>query len=761
MPLTNSIQDSVTPLFPYWRTKMIPIIRITLILNLLLATRLVFADESPRESPPSSESLQKLVSDVKESIAIIRVSDRDGDQSGIGTGFVIDSDGLIATCMHVISEGREFSIELSTGRKLPVLRVEATDPAHDLALIKVDVGETPLKQLSLAANKSTPQGLRVLAFGNPLGLTNSVVEGIVSGTYEVDGFELIQLAIPIEPGNSGGPIVDQRGLVHGIVNMKSAIDQNLGFAIPVEILKPLQAQPNPITIDRWVKLGRIDPRNWMTLFDANWRQRGGTISVSGQGSGFGGRSLCLQTTDAPTPPFDIAVNVKLDDESGAAGLAFFSDGADRHYGFYPSGGNLRFTCFRGPVVFQWQVLHDAPAADYIPGEWNRLRVRVEKEQIKCYVNEALVFQTADRHLTDGKVGLVKFRQTKPKFRRFEIGDDLKEPPLPAAAAKILAEFVDPNRVEQITRNEIIQLGESSQAAARDLSIRARKLEAQVSQLRRLADQVRMQPSLKRLTSLFNSEKENQSTQLVLGALLVASLDDPDVDVDAYLQRLDQMAAEIRERLGDTPTELDRRKELDRYLFEENGYHGDRTEYYHRANSYLNRVIDERQGLPITLSILYMDLGRRLGLQIDGVGLPGHFVVRHVPSDGKPELIDVFEKAKPMTLADARRQVLGRLGRPLAATDLEAQSNKEILSRVLNNLIGVASQQQDGEAIYRYCEALVAIHPTSIETRMLRAQIAAQSDRKETARADIEWVLKQPLSDQERAAVVQIRDALSR
>ena len=62
-----------------------------------------------------------------------------------------------------------------------------------------------------------------------------------------------------------------------------------------------------------------------------------------------------------------------------------------------------------------------------------------------------------------------------------------------------------------------------------------------------------------------------------------------------------------------------------------------------ANSYLNRVIDDREGIPVTLSVLYMELGGRLGLDIRGVGLPGHFVVKHVPGEGDEQLIDVFER----------------------------------------------------------------------------------------------------------------------
>src|SRR6476660_24453 len=108
-----------------------------------------------------------------------------------------------------------------------------------------------------------------------------------------------------------------------------------------------------------------------------------------------------------------------------------------------------------------------------------------------------------------------------------------------------------------------------------------------------------------------------------------------------------MVDEIKHKLGANSSEAQKLAALNDYLFKDNGFHGSRTDYYHRANSYLSRVIDDREGLPITLSVLYIELASRLGLKVEGVGLPAHFVVRHVPADGEPRLIDVFEGAKPL------------------------------------------------------------------------------------------------------------------
>ena len=136
---------------------------------------------------------------------------------------------------------------------------------------------------------------------------------------------MIQLAIPLEPGNSGGPLLDLFGRVQGLLTLKSAVTENLGFAMPINALKPLVKKPNPIPMAKWLTIGALDPDEWTVLFGARWRQRAGRILVDGPGSGFGGRSLCLWKAP-PKVPYELAVSVKLGDESGAAGLVFHSDG---------------------------------------------------------------------------------------------------------------------------------------------------------------------------------------------------------------------------------------------------------------------------------------------------------------------------------------------------------------------------------------------------------------------------------------------------
>ncbi|WP_372718240.1 transglutaminase family protein [Novipirellula sp.] len=706
---------------------------------------MVSADEA-REAVDQAAvvSTEQLIADVRPSLVTIRVQGRDGDQLGIGTGFVIDDGGLIATNMHVIGEGRPFTVETSSGRKLPVVSIEASDAANDLAIIRVDVGEDHLSALTLSEGELPPQGKRVLAFGNPLGLQDSVVQGMVSAVREISGRDMIQLAMPVQPGNSGGPVVDDQGNVLGIVNMKSAVDDNLGFAIPIDDLTPLLEKTNPITMDRWVRLSGLDENDWEIVLGGSWQQRGGVISASGTGKGFGGRSLCLSTAAEIDSPYDISVWVRLDDESGAAGIAFHSNGGDRHYGFYPSNGKMRLTCFLGPSVYSWQVLSDVRSKHYLPEQWNHLRVRVEEGRMKCYVNEHLVVESTDRQLTKGRVGIVKFRDTKPEFRRFNVGPDLASPPLSGAVMDWIASLGNGDtKAGDISQSHLDMLAASGDVVSRELRRQAVELEQEAKQMKNLASDVLRAPLLDQLGELFAKPSDSDASsrsRLVKGAMLISAIENPQVDLAAYEAKLERMAQEVAEGFGPKDDERQKRQILDKYLFQENGFHGGRAEYYHPANSFLDRVIDDREGLPITLAILYIDLGRRLGLQIEGIGLPGHFVVKQVMESGEEQLIDVFDRGAELSDEATAELVRQFADRAIAPSDLQPQSDLDILTRVLNNLIGIATRDQDIDAMLRRTEMFVTLHPEENRYRFMRAQLRAISGRTARAREDLDELL---------------------
>ena len=144
------------------------------------------------------------------------------------------------------------------------------------------------------------------------------------------------------------------------------------------VLIALMEDINPVPIDQWFTIGMLDDDEWLRPLGGSWRQKAGIIKASGMGKGFGGRMICLAEHSNLPPPFDLEVEVRLENESGAAGLVFGSDGLNRHFGFYPTNGSLRLTCFNGPKVFDWNIIATQPSPHYIPASWNLLGVRFEQ-----------------------------------------------------------------------------------------------------------------------------------------------------------------------------------------------------------------------------------------------------------------------------------------------------------------------------------------------------------------------------------------------
>jgi regulator of sirC expression with transglutaminase-like and TPR domain len=222
-------------------------------------------------------------------------------------------------------------------------------------------------------------------------------------------------------------------------------------------------------------------------------------------------------------------------------------------------------------------------------------------------------------------------------------------------------------------------------------------------------------------------REEPAIDLARACLLIARDAYPGLDVDGYLGEIERLAARLRGRLPDADGAEERIAALNEFLFAELGYTGNAENYYDPRNSYLNEVLDRRTGIPLTLSVLYMEIGRRVGLPIEGVSFPGHFLVR-LRLRGALLVLDPFSGGEPQSEADLRarlRRVIpeGATG-PVPLEELpleqflEPAGKRQILARLLRNL----------KAIYR--EADKPERQLDVLTRMLVVAPAAHGELRE-------------------------------
>ncbi|MFM7102277.1 MAG: transglutaminase family protein [Verrucomicrobiota bacterium] len=730
--------------------------RPVLFLSALLATFALsppgFAAErgrsrSPRPASPATPapapaalSAEEISRRFSASVVVINSRGREGAGTGVGAGFVVDAAGLVASSLHVIGEARPVSVRLADGRSVEVTGIHGFDRPADLVVLRV--AATNLPALQLGDSDALQPGVEVVALGHPLGLDHSVVQGVVSGLRELEGLPMLQLALPIEPGNSGGPVLDRQGRVLGIVNAKSLLTRNLGFGTPVKHLRTLLEHPNPVPMARWIRLGAVDPGQWTPRYGASWRRKGDRVVVDGAGEGFGGRSMLWRNAPAPATPFELAVTVKLDDEAGAAGLVFAGDGGDRHYGFYPTGGQLRLTAFEGADVFSWRILGTVPSAHYRAGEWNRLRVRVEADGFECFVNEQPVFRSRDAALRGARVGLAKFRETAAEFREFRVGPPTGTTPA-LAPELVVALGLSADPAPALGVADLAALRTNLPAARQALAGRAQALEQAAAGLRQLASQLHRDHVRDALVALFHRPEED--LDLVEASLLVAWHDLPALDVEAYRGQFEELAGELKGRLGGTSGDEARLQVLREVLFEENGFHGSRHDYENPANSHFNEVLDDREGLPITLSILFLELARRTDVRhVVNLPLPGHFLVKYDPPGGSARLIDVFDGGRFLTVDEADRMGSQAAGVPVRSEFLTPAGKRDILLRLLNNLQSFAERRQGAAASLPYQDLLVALAGSPrIEAgyRAERARLHLQLGQNSAARADLRWIVE--------------------
>ena len=227
----------------------------------------------------------------------------------------------------------------------------------------------------------------------------------------------------------------------------------------------------------------------------------------------------------------------------------------------------------------------------------------------------------------------------------------------------------------------------------------------------------------------------------LAALLLAGEEYPDLDLNEILSTLDDMAKAVGDRMGDLADPARRAGVLASYLFQELGFQGNSGDYYDPENSYLNRVLERRTGIPITLSLLFIEIGRRVGIRCHGVGMPGHFLVG---LEGDEFFFDPFSGSGPLTSDGCRQIAEGLFGDRLNWQDsfLAPCTKYEFLFRILNNLKLVYERSDSLDKAVRVVERMTMVRPDLPSTHLELATLQVREQMYRSAIASLETYLRE-------------------
>jgi len=237
------------------------------------------------------------------------------------------------------------------------------------------------------------------------------------------------------------------------------------------------------------------------------------------------------------------------------------------------------------------------------------------------------------------------------------------------------------------------------------------------------------------------ERTDQDIELARAALLVARLEYPDLDVDQYLGVLDTLARQASRVIAGLDAPAIVAAALAGFLHHAHRFAGNTVNYYDPRNSYLNDVLDRRVGIPITLSAVYLEVGWRLGLPLEGVGMPGHFLVRHRHAT-QPALLDPFTGGTLLTEVDcaARLQQIYGPTAQLTPAMLAPVSTRSILYRMLTNLKHVYVSREDWSRAIRTIDALLVVDPGATQEYRDRGMLRMRHGDLRRARADLDHYL---------------------
>ncbi len=226
------------------------------------------------------------------------------------------------------------------------------------------------------------------------------------------------------------------------------------------------------------------------------------------------------------------------------------------------------------------------------------------------------------------------------------------------------------------------------------------------------------------------------------AALVLALDEyPNLDVQEYLRRLDTLAARAQVVIGENHTAINTIESINEVLFIQEGLRGNDEDYYDPRNSYINEVLDRRLGIPISLSVIYMEIAKRIDFSVEGIGFPGHFLVKHVDND-RDIVIDAFNLGRILTPNDCQELLDKTYNGAVAmsASLLQPMPKRLIITRMLYNLKGVYTQKEQYSKALATIDKLLLLNPWTPSEVRDRGLLYMQTSLFAKALADLEAYL---------------------
>jgi regulator of sirC expression with transglutaminase-like and TPR domain len=251
------------------------------------------------------------------------------------------------------------------------------------------------------------------------------------------------------------------------------------------------------------------------------------------------------------------------------------------------------------------------------------------------------------------------------------------------------------------------------------------------------------------------QNDSAPVPLDIAALELASIEFPGLDFEASLFRLDSIADQMRPKLGRRTRGLAFIQDLNELLFDSLQFRGNEGDYYDPRNSCLNAVLSRRLGIPISLSVVYMEVARRLDRPVYGIGLPGHFIVMY-EEKGSRYFVDPFHRGQVLSLEDCYT-----LAKQTAGVDVRQNpsmlapvTRRQILTRMLGNLKTIYLRGQNLGKARQVLDLLMFANPEDPEDYRLRGLIHLQQLNHRAAKADLETYIRLTPEGSERKQVEQ-------